>query len=165
MKQHSRGFTIVELIIVITVIGILASISVVAYRGSQDRAEYARAQTDLAHINDALIIYKAQKGAYPDADAYIDTSNSILTSALVPGYLDRMPAPKTGFAYKFISSASNQDYKLLRYKLGGLPSVESSVGTTNQPALNTVTTGTYTNLNSWGYWSSPVGSNPGGASL
>jgi general secretion pathway protein G len=154
MKQYSRGFTIVELLIVIIVIGILASISVVAYRGSQERAEYARAQTDLKHINDALIIYKAQNPTYPDADTYIDTSDGILTSALVPGYLDKMPVPKNGFAYKYISSADDKDYKLLRYKLGGLPSVETSVGTTSQPALNTLSTGTYTSLNSWGYWSS-----------
>jgi len=153
MKQYARGFTIVELLIVIIVIGILASISVVAYRGSQERAEYARAQVDLNHINDALIIYKAQKGVYPDADTYIDTSDGVLTSALVPGYLDRMPVPKTGFAYKYISSTDDKDYKLLRYKAGGLPSVETQLSTTTQPGSNTTSPAPYTAANSWGYWS------------
>ena len=49
-----KGFTIVELAIVITVIGILATISLVVYNGVQDRAEYAKAQTDMQHLNDAI---------------------------------------------------------------------------------------------------------------
>ncbi|MBC7868889.1 type II secretion system protein [Candidatus Saccharibacteria bacterium] len=48
------GFTIVELLIVIVVIGILAAITVVAYGGIQDRAKVTKANTDLAQLSKAI---------------------------------------------------------------------------------------------------------------
>lgn len=53
-KQKQPGFTIVELLIVIVVIGILAAITTVAYNGVQERARVQRANTDLALLNKAI---------------------------------------------------------------------------------------------------------------
>src|SRR5665647_2625998 len=53
-----RGFTIVELLIVIVVIGILATLTIVAYTGIQDRAKTASLQSDLAQASKQLEIYK-----------------------------------------------------------------------------------------------------------
>jgi type II secretion system protein G len=61
-----QGFTIVELIIVIVVIGILAAITVVGYRGSQDRARDAARQNSLTDIRNALEAYRAETGNYPN---------------------------------------------------------------------------------------------------
>jgi type II secretion system protein G len=65
MKENKSGFTIVELLIVIVVIGILASITIVAYNGIQDRATKARRLSDMNTITKALEVYKAQTGSYP----------------------------------------------------------------------------------------------------
>jgi type II secretion system protein G len=62
-----RGFTIVELLIVIVVIAILASISVVAYSGVQQRARDTRRVSDMNTIVKALEMYKIQTGSYPVA--------------------------------------------------------------------------------------------------
>jgi prepilin-type N-terminal cleavage/methylation domain-containing protein len=56
IKNTQRGFTIVELLIVIVVIGILAAITLVAYNGIQDRARSAKIQADLGQIEKAIII-------------------------------------------------------------------------------------------------------------
>lgn len=61
-----KGFTIVELLIVIVVIAILAAITIVAYNGIQQRARDAQRLADITSIAKALEVYKAQYGRYPD---------------------------------------------------------------------------------------------------
>ena len=65
MKRQS-GFTIVELLIVIVVIGILAAISVVAYNGIQQRARDSQRQSNIANIAKALEMYYIDNGRYPN---------------------------------------------------------------------------------------------------
>ncbi len=63
--QHKTGFTIVELLIVIVVIGILAAITVVAFNGVQQRARHASILNDIAYVDKLLRLYHAEFGAYP----------------------------------------------------------------------------------------------------
>jgi len=63
--RRRQGFTIVELLIVIVVIGILAAITIVAYNGIQDRATWAKLQGDLSGINKSIQLYYAENGSYP----------------------------------------------------------------------------------------------------
>lgn len=64
---NKKGFTIVELLIVIVVIGILAAITIVAYNGIQLRARDADRVSDISQIQKKLEIYKAINGVYPSA--------------------------------------------------------------------------------------------------
>lgn len=64
-RLYRRGFTIVELAIVITVIGILAAITIVVYSGAQPRARDATRMHDLKEIQKAAELYKSEKGSYP----------------------------------------------------------------------------------------------------
>jgi prepilin-type N-terminal cleavage/methylation domain-containing protein len=61
----SKGFTIVELLIVIVVIGILAAITVVAYGSVQKKASNNSALTELRQWHKLFDLYKAQEGSYP----------------------------------------------------------------------------------------------------
>ena len=54
VKKQQNGFTIVELLIVIVIIGILAAITVVAYNGIQERGRVSKANSDLALLNSAI---------------------------------------------------------------------------------------------------------------
>ena len=69
-KQTLRGFTIVELLIVIVVIAILAAISVVAYNGIQDRAADTKRESDIASIEKALRGYEAIHGGVQTTQSY-----------------------------------------------------------------------------------------------
>lgn len=64
--MRHRGFTIVELLIVIVVIGILASITVVAYNGVQGNARDTDRLSDMDRIRDALERYRLENGTYPN---------------------------------------------------------------------------------------------------
>lgn len=73
MGTKQKGFTIVELLIVIVVIGILAAIVIVAFNGIQNRANDASVQTDLKNIGKALENYRAVIGTYPVSEAALES--------------------------------------------------------------------------------------------
>jgi len=64
-KHKQLGFTIVELLIVIVVIGILAAITIVAYNGVQMRGRDSVRKSDLVSINKAIKLFYADNGNYP----------------------------------------------------------------------------------------------------
>lgn len=65
--KKRTGFTIVELLVVIVIIGILATITVVSYSGITKKAAEATLQADLANASKQLKVYKAENDAYPTA--------------------------------------------------------------------------------------------------
>lgn len=62
---NGSGFTIVELLIVIVVIGILAAITIVAYNGFKDRADEATVKSDLQSLGKKMALFYADKQYYP----------------------------------------------------------------------------------------------------
>ncbi len=70
-KQH--GFTIVELLIVIVVIGILAALVVTTFNGIQQKARNTERQTDVNAIHSQVEAYYAQNGKYPSLDQINET--------------------------------------------------------------------------------------------
>jgi type II secretion system protein G len=98
-RQSSVGFTIVELLIVIVVIGILAAITIVAYNGVQSRARDSERQTEMKSIEKALEMYNVDNGGYPTCSGTTYVAGGVvsgcsmasLASALVPKYLSSLP--------------------------------------------------------------------------
>ena len=72
---RNRGFTIVELLIVIVVIGILAAIVIVAFNGVQNRANDTALQTDVRNYTNKVMQFNALNGRYP----YPNTGNELPT--------------------------------------------------------------------------------------
>lgn len=78
-KILQKGFTIVELLIVIVVIGVLAAIVIVAYNGITAGARDAAIQSDLKGFAKSVELWKAQNGQYP-AQAAMSASMGIKVS-------------------------------------------------------------------------------------
>lgn len=83
--RPQTGFTIVELLIVIVVIGILAAIVIVAYNGIQNRANDAVIQSDLNSFAKMISIYQAENGTYPPGGGIYSGGTSTGDSTLFPG--------------------------------------------------------------------------------
>jgi len=64
-RKNQKGFTIVELLIVIVVIGILATLVIVTFSGIQQKARNTKRQTDINAIDSTVEAYFAQNGYYP----------------------------------------------------------------------------------------------------
>lgn len=117
-RQHEQsGFTIVELLIVVVVIGILAAITIVAYNGISQRGRDSARSSDTAAIKKAIELYNVDNGKYPTVGS-TDTGydSSILASTLVPTYISKLPTdPKTGnFNYQYVyGPAANNSYAVL----------------------------------------------------
>ena len=107
MVTNQRGFTIVELLIVIVVIAILAAISIVAYNGIQSRAKNTKTINATSAWIKGLKLYEAEKGAYPAFNSCLGSTTTYpdngacwaSTSWIVqPGFLTAMQ-PYIGSTY------------------------------------------------------------------
>lgn len=105
--KTNRGFTLVELLIVIVVIAILAAISIVAYNGIQDRARDTTAAETAAQLRTKIEAYNSVKGEYPAG----------ATPAALKTTMDAVPEAKleTSLTQKFASSATVSPEKPIWY--------------------------------------------------
>jgi len=64
-RRHKNGFTLVELMVVIVIIGLLATIVALNVLPSGDTARIQKAKADIATIEQGLELYRLQQGSYP----------------------------------------------------------------------------------------------------
>jgi type II secretion system protein G len=131
-RRLSKGFTLIELLVVIAIIGLLATLSVVAFESSRIKARDAKRKSDLKNIQKALELYYTNNNAYPITGAGVwlgvcATYGSKATTGangyvpnLAPTYISVLPidprqASMPVNACYLYRSDDGQQYKLLTY--------------------------------------------------
>jgi general secretion pathway protein G len=124
-RGHGRtaGFTLVEILIVVFIIGLLATIVSVNVIGRTDDARRTAAMADLKEIEQGLHLFKLDNGFYPTTDQGIAALIQKPTSGPQPrkypseGYLNKSSTPKDPWGNPYVYISDGQNY-LLR-SLGG----------------------------------------------
>jgi general secretion pathway protein G len=102
----ARGFTLIELMVVLVIIGVLAALIVPNVLDRTDDARATAARTDINNLVSALKLYKLDNQRYPSAEQGLESLVKKPTGGAVPAnwrpYLDKLPTDPWGRPYQYI---------------------------------------------------------------
>lgn len=125
IKNRRKGFTLIEILVVVVILGILATVIVPKIMGRPEEARRTKAVMDLKSIETALNLYKIDNGTFPTTEQGLSALVSQPTSGNIPkrwrasGYLDKLPKDPWGNEYVYLSPGVNGEYDLLSYGADG----------------------------------------------
>jgi len=131
-KKDERGFTLIELMVVIVILGILAGLIIPRIMGRPDEARRAKARMQIESLETALKLYKLDNGNYPTTEQGLQAL--VEPPAVGPpaknwrqgGYLEKGKVPKDpwGNDFVYVSPGAHGDYDLSSLGADGEPGGE-----------------------------------------
>lgn len=115
-----RGFTLIEVMVVVVILGILAAIVVPRIMDRPDTARITKAQSDIRAIESALNLYKLDNHNYPTTDQGLEALTQKPSDApnwKEGGYIDRLPKDPWGKPYQYLNPGAHGAIDV--YSLGG----------------------------------------------
>ncbi|TIH18064.1 type II secretion system protein GspG [Marinifilum sp. JC120] len=129
LKKNQRGFSLIELMIVIVILGLLASMLVPKIMDRPNEARVTKAKMDMKALDSALKLYKLDTGRYPTTEQGLQALITKPESRPVPrnyrkgGYLDSVTAPVDPWGYDYIYRSPGEEgrpYELISLGADGM---------------------------------------------
>lgn len=125
--RHPGGFTLVELLVVMVILGLLAALVVPSYLGRERKARAQAAKTQIELLGTALDTFRLDVGRYPSSQEGL---GALRSGAGVPGwdgpYLKKdIPMDPWGRSYVYVSPGEHGEYDLYSYGADGAPGGDS----------------------------------------
>jgi general secretion pathway protein G len=133
--KDQKGFTLIEIMVVIIILGLLAGLVLPKFLGQEEKAKIEIAKTQIRSLEGALDAYKLDNGAYPATDQGLDALIKKPESGHIPlkwregGYLKpaRIPKDPWNRDYVYLSPGSeNREYEIISYGADGEPGGEGN---------------------------------------
>ena len=139
MKSHlfhkiktNHGFTLIELMVVIVILGILVSFIAPRLMGRPDEAKQVKARVQIESLETAIKLYKLDNGIYPTTEQGLQALIEQPQTGTLPkkwrkgGYLEKGKVPKDPWGNEFIylSPGAHGDYDIIAYGADGVPGGE-----------------------------------------
>jgi general secretion pathway protein G len=132
LKYRQSGFTLIEIMIVVVILGILAALIVPKVMGRPDEARIIAAKQDIAALGQALKLYRLDNIRYPATDQGLQALVVKPTSAPIPsnwksgGYLDRLPKDPWGHDYQYLNPGTHGEIDVFSLGADGAPGGEGN---------------------------------------
>ncbi len=132
MRVDNSGFTFIELMVVIVILGILAMVIAPNFLDAPDEARQNKARVDIKAIESAFNLYKLDNGIYPSTEQGLEALVQPPESGVLPkkwrkrGYLEKSKVPKDpwGNEFIYICPGVNGRFDLTSYGADGVPGGE-----------------------------------------
>ena len=128
------GFTLIEIMVVIVILGILATLIIPRFMGREEEARRTMARVQMESMETALKLYKLDNGVYPSTEQGLQALVEAPTIGQVPrkwrkgGYLEKSRVPKDPWDndYIYLSPGVHGDFDLISYGADGEPGGEEN---------------------------------------
>jgi general secretion pathway protein G len=131
-NRRQRGFTLLEIMVVVVILGILAALVVPKIIGRPDEARVTASRQDIASLMQTLQLYRLDNQRYPTTEQGLQALVTKPTTPPIPsnwktgGYIDRLPKDPWGNPYQYLNPGVHGEIDLYGFGADGAPGGEGN---------------------------------------
>ena len=132
LRRRVRGFTLIELMVVLVIIGVLAALIVPNVLDRADDARVTAARTDVNNLMQALKLYRLDNQRYPSGEQGLEALVRKPTAGTIPPnwrpYIDKLPNDPWGRPYQYVNPGVRGEVDVFSFGADGQPGGEGKDG-------------------------------------